>query len=115
MSPVVSPGQVIAGRYRVERIDRERDDVVFASARHLTIEKLVTLVVGYTESGDRFLRDARTAGRIQNPYAAETFDYGQLENGAGYLVLEHLDGEPLSTWLGRQGGVQPELAVRLVT
>ncbi len=49
----------------------------------------------------RFLREASAAGRIGSQHIVETFDAGQLDSGEPYIVMEMLDGEPLSDRLER--------------
>ena len=64
---------------------------------------------------ERFRTEARTTASLQHPGIANVFDYGEMDlssspgsdGGAGadtaYLVMEHVDGEPLSAVLAREG------------
>src|SRR5438270_5416156 len=51
---------------------------------------------------ERFLREARAAGRLSHPGIVTIFDAGQ-DGGTGepYLVMEYISGEPLSRVLSR--------------
>ena len=49
---------------------------------------------------EMFLDEARIASRIRHPNVAEIFDLGE-ENEVLYIVMEWVDGEPLS-WTGGQ-------------
>ena len=51
-------------------------------------------------SHDRFLREARAAAVLSHPNACQLFEVGE-HDGSPFLVMELLDGEPLSTRLER--------------
>ena len=51
----------------------------------------------------RFLNEARAANAIRHPNIIEILDSGTVETGAPYLVLELLEGEPVSARLRRLG------------
>ena len=60
---------------------------------------------------ERFRTEARTTASLSHPGIANVFDYGEVagpENGSAdiplaYLVMEYVDGEPLSAQLARDG------------
>jgi serine/threonine-protein kinase len=64
-----------------------------------------------------FLDEARLAGRIQHPNVVTVFDV-IAEGGEAYLVMEYVDGAPLSSLLrsGDEGStpVDPKYAVHIV-
>lgn len=57
--------------------------------------------VGQRVVVERFVREASAAGRIEHPAIVECFDAGVLEDGSPYVLMELLQGEPLSVALGR--------------
>lgn len=63
----------------------------------------------------RFLQEARHAAAVGHPNIANVFDFGE---GTGeeppYLVMELVDGEPLSASLARDGALPPALVAELV-
>src|SRR5687767_1576773 len=63
--------------------------------------------------GERFLRTARIAARIEHPSLCQVFDVGQV-NGFHYLTMPYIEGRALSQLLkaGRQW--VPAEAARLV-
>ncbi|MBS1150275.1 MAG: stkP 2, partial [Myxococcaceae bacterium] len=63
---------------------------------------------------DRFLKEASAAGRIGNPHIVETFDAGHLADGSPYIVMEFLQGKPLSEVLRWSGRLDPGLAAALM-
>lgn len=55
-------------------------------------------------SVERFLREAKAAGRLNHPNIVAVYESGRIENNY-YIAAELVDGEPLSTRIG--GGVAP--------
>ncbi|MBA4285650.1 MAG: hypothetical protein C0434_08985 [Xanthomonadaceae bacterium] len=47
---------------------------------------------------ERFAREGRLLARLQHPNIARLLDAGVDADGALYLVLEHVDGQPLDQW-----------------
>jgi serine/threonine-protein kinase len=79
---------------------------VVVAATHLALERLVALkflLPGYDcapAALERFSREARAAARLKSEHVAQVLDVGTLENGAPYIVMEHLDGVDLSRLIG---------------
>jgi serine/threonine-protein kinase len=62
----------------------------------------------------RFLNEARAVARVADPGLPRIFDYGQMQDGTLYLMMEYLEGESLRQRLQRAGGRLPlPEAVRL--
>ena len=63
----------------------------------------------------RFLNEARSAAALLHPGIATVFDFGesQIADGLPYLVMEYVDGRPLSALVG-EGPLDPERARQLV-
>ena len=51
----------------------------------------------------RFFNEAKAATAIRHPGIVEVYDFGYTHDGLAYLVMELLDGEPLSARLERRG------------
>jgi serine/threonine protein kinase len=56
--------------------------------------------VGDTTARERFFREARAAASLSHPNVCQLFDIGE-DDGRPYLVMELLQGEPLSARLTR--------------
>ncbi|MEM9188263.1 MAG: protein kinase [Myxococcota bacterium] len=61
---------------------------------------------------DMFLDEARIASRIQHRNVVQVFDVGQDE-GVSFLVMEYLEGQPLSVLATRSWDAGPPLDVQL--
>jgi len=114
------PGDILAGKYRVERVLGVGGMGVVVAAHHIQLDERVALkfllpqAVDSQEAVARFLREARAAVKIKNEHVARVTDVGQLENGAPYIVMEYLAGSDLSGWLEKHGALPIAQAVDFV-
>jgi serine/threonine-protein kinase len=63
---------------------------------------------------ERFLREARAAGSLRSEHVARVTDFGTLDNGAPYIVMEFLQGNDLQEVVTRSGVLPPHEAVQYV-
>ena len=100
----VRPGDVLAGKYRVERVLGSGGMGYVVAARHLQLDQLVAMkflrrggnALDETEATGRFLREAKAVVRLRDEHVAKVFDVGALETGEPYIVMEYLDGSDLA-------------------
>jgi serine/threonine protein kinase len=113
----VQPGQILLGKYRIERVLGMGGMGVVVAATHVTLEERVAIkfllphALTNAEAVARFLREARAAVRIKSEHVARVTDVGLLENGAPYMIMEYLDGADLGTIAGQRGALPIEDAV----
>ncbi len=94
-------GIVVAGRYRVERVVGEGGMGAVYQAEHVLMRKRFALKVLHPEMGRlpevvaRFEREAMAAAHIEHPNVAGATDFGKLDDGSFFLVLEYVEGESL--------------------
>ncbi len=62
----------------------------------------------------RFRNEAKNAAGLTHPNIAQIFDYGDHE-GIAYLVMEFVDGEPLSSILEKERTISEVRVVHLLT
>jgi serine/threonine-protein kinase len=65
------------------------------------------------ESVERFFNEARATSAVEDPGIVQIYDFGVTAQGTAYLVMEYLDGEPLSVRLRRRGTLSSNDAVRI--
>ncbi len=113
-------GMTIDNKYRLEdMIGRGGMGVVYR-AEHIGLRRKVAVKVllrGHGAGSDakkRFDREARAAGRLGHPNIVQVFDLGTLPDGSPYLVMELLEGEPLSNRLAIEGGLPIPEACEIV-
>src|SRR5688572_27044145 len=97
-----APGSILAGKYRVESVLGAGGMGVVVAATHLELDEIVAVKflqpasLKNEEAAARFVREARAAVKIKSEHVARVIDVGRLENGAPYMVMEHLRGYDLS-------------------
>lgn len=125
MSPLqpespVREGEVIADKYRVERVLGVGGMGVVVAAMHLELEERVALKFLLPAAAQnpaiaaRFAQEARAAAKIKSEHVARVIDVGKLAGGAPFMVLEYLDGEDLERVLLAHGPLPVAPAVGYV-
>lgn len=98
------PGDVVVGRYAIRRVIGRGGMGVVHEARHTVTGKRVALKWLLFQRSDgavgvhRILREARAAARVDHPNVVAIYDVSE-HNGIPFLVMEYLDGAPLSAVL----------------
>ncbi len=116
----VQPGDVLVGKYRVERVLGAGGMGMVVAAHHIQLDEKVALkflLPGVAHSGEsvtRFLREARAAVHLKTQHVTQVSDVGTLDSGAPYIVMEYLEGCDLSAWLRDRGPLPFEQAVDFV-
>jgi len=106
-----SPGTVIDGKYRIDRlIARGGMGAVFAASHNVSGKKVAVKwmlpSLGQIKGArERFIREACATARITHPNIVDIYDVG-ADRGSVYLVMEYLHGETLADRLVR-GGLTP--------
>ena len=111
MDAHLTPGSVLADKYRIERQLGKGGMGAVYLATHLGTTRTVALKVivphlaGNREFFVRFQREAEAAGRLRHPNVVNVTDFGVARHGDGelaYLVMEYLDGRTLADHLREQ-------------
>jgi serine/threonine-protein kinase len=120
MSSPVQPGDVLADKYRVDRVLGVGGMGVVVAATHLQLDQVVALkfmlpeVLKDAAAVSRFLREAKAVVRLKGEHIAHVLDVGTLANGAPYIVMEYLAGSDLADVLDKQGRLPIEDACQYV-
>lgn len=106
-------GFIVDGRYLIESVIAQGGMGVVYFARHRLIDKPVALkvlrpeLVHNRDITARFLTEAQAASSIGSEHIVDVTDYGELPDGATYIVMEYLDGYSLNQRMHRAGGLLP--------
>jgi len=120
----LQPGEILAGRYVVDRVIGSGGMGVVVAARHAELGHLVAIklllpeLVDRPEVVERFLREARAVVQLKSEHAVRVLDVGLHEpRGARagrppvpYMVMEYLDGVSLFGLLARGPIAIPDAA-----
>ena len=116
----VKEGDVLAGKYRIERVLGVGGMGVVVAATHLQLDQKVALkfllpdAMANPDVVARFAREARAAAKIQSEHVARVIDVGTLETGSPYMVMEYLQGRDLADVLQERKVLSAEEAVGFV-
>lgn len=116
----VNEGDILAGKYRVDRVLGAGGMGVVVAAHHVELDDRVAIkfllpeALHNGEAVARFAREAQAAVKIKSEHVARVTDVGRLDNGAPYIVMEYLEGLDLSAWLQQRGRLSMEQAVEFV-
>lgn len=102
--PDYTAGQVIADKYRLERLLGEGGQACVWQAKNLMLDadvaiKVVRAGVRDPAHAQRLLQEARTAARLDHSAVVRIYDLGQTTAGDQFLVMELLEGDPLADHL----------------
>jgi serine/threonine protein kinase len=114
------PGDMIAGKYVLDRLLGQGGMGAVFAARHLKLSKAVAIKImladaSNPEAAQRFRNEGRAAANIQNDHVVRVEDVDE-EMGYAYMVLELLEGDDLSQILDDQPQrrLPPHVAVNYV-
>ncbi|MGY1712216.1 protein kinase [Geodermatophilus sp. SYSU D00758] len=117
------PGEVLAARYRLDSLVATGGMGEVWRARDLVLDRPVAVKVLREELAAeagfraRFRAEARLAGGLVHPNVATLHDYGEEVTGSrhrAWLVMELVDGEPLSALLARERRPAPDRVLDLL-
>ena len=100
-------GTTIDGRYRVDALIGEGGMGRVYSADHTVLKRRLAIkLIQAAQAKDqtavqRFIQEAQTTTAIGHPNIIDIVDFGHLEDGAVYFVMEFLEGETLADVMER--------------
>jgi serine/threonine-protein kinase len=106
---VATDGDVLDGRYRLDQLVasggmgdvwRATDTVL---GRAVAVKLLHADRAADTGFQARFRHEARSMAALHHPNVADVYDFGETEDGSGYIVMAFVDGQPLSERIATAG------------
>jgi len=113
----VTEGDIIAGKYKIDRVIGAGGMGTVVAASHLQLNQPVALkfmlpaIAADPQAAARFLREARAAVRLSSPHVGRVLDLDSLPNGTPYLVMELLEGITLAQALQEQKRMSATVAL----
>jgi eukaryotic-like serine/threonine-protein kinase len=98
-------GQVLDGRYKIEKVLGEGGMGIVYKAVHTSLGKPLAIKVLRPEVSKneeivmRFKQEAQSASQIGNPHIIDISDFGTLADGSTYFAMEFLGGRSLTAAL----------------
>ncbi len=102
-------GEVVDGRFRIRRLlgAGAMGEVYLATQLSIDVDRALKIIgVGHEyneELEKRFRREALAMSRLQNEKIAQVIDFGNLEVGGHYLVIEYIAGPNLRQVVTERG------------
>lgn len=104
----------LAGRYRLDGLIGEGANGSVFRARHLALHRDVAIKIlaasADPSAGERMLREARIAARIQSPHVVACYDFGFLGAQHPFMVMELVAGPSLASKIADKPLAIDELA-----
>src|ERR1700712_2509760 len=113
-------GKEIAGQFRIlQHIGSGGMGAVYKAEqpemnRFVAVKILHPKYVSRPDLVSRFRREARAMSHLSHPNTARVYMYGQLDDGACYIVMEHLEGKNLAQITRAEGMLKPGRAVNIM-
>jgi serine/threonine-protein kinase len=112
-------GQVLRGKYRLERVLGVGGMAVVYVATHRNQKQFAVKMLHPELSlrediRTRFLREGYAANSVKHPAAVAVLDEDTAEDGSAFLVMELLEGAPVEAIWDRRGGRLPAAYVLAV-
>jgi serine/threonine-protein kinase len=120
MDAPVQEGDVLAGKYRVEKVLGFGGMGVVVSAFRGDLEQRVAVkflseaAAERPDAAERFRREARAAAKIRSEHVARVLDVGTLDSGLPFMVMEFLEGNDIAEELRRLERLPIDEAVEFV-
>ncbi len=113
----LGPGTTIADRYELVKLLGEGGMGEVWKARHVRLDSFVAVKFVRPEGQDknfrdRFQREAQLAASVKHRNVVTIMDYGETPEGIAYMVMDYLDGEPLTTYV--RGAFPTEEIVHII-
>lgn len=113
-------GEIVATRYRVDsllgqgafgRVYRATHTLMKTS---VAIKTLMGDVHDLEEARARFLREAQAAGAMDHPHICRVTDFGELQDGSFFMVMEYLNGRTLEQEIQRRGVLRVDESIDIL-
>jgi eukaryotic-like serine/threonine-protein kinase len=112
------PPRVLSGRYELVHLVARGGMAEVYRAHDRLLDRPVAVKVLFPELSidrtfvERFRREAQAAANLSHPNIVPVFDWGE-DGGTYFIVMEFIDGRPLSSILRTAGPLHPDRAAEI--
>ena len=97
-------GQKLGGYTMTRCVGKGGMGMVYEAKHQRMSQRAAVKVLNPALSADpkvlqRFFNEAKALSLVQHPSVVKVFEFGQLDNGTAFIMMEFLDGEPLANCL----------------
>lgn len=113
-------GTILAGNYEILSVLGQGGMGVVYKARHALMDRIVAIkmlqaqLITDSMSVKRFQHESKAASRINHPNVISVYDFGISPTGQPYIVMDYLEGTPLSDEIKREGQIGVERTIKIM-
>jgi serine/threonine-protein kinase len=113
-------GTLIDGKYRVTGVlGKGGMGTVFRAQHEVSLVPVALKLLHprfqrHADYRERFVAEARHAGRVAHEHCSRIFDVGEADDGTIYLAIELVEGETLEEWIHAEGQLAPEVVATIL-
>lgn len=114
-------GTMLAGNYEILEVLGQGGMGVVYRGKHSLMERIVAIkmllsqLISDTNSVKRFQQESKAAARLKHPHIIDVYDFGISPAGQPYIVMEFLEGTPLSDLIKKEGQIGVERSIKLIS
>lgn len=123
----VKPGDLLAGRYRIEAPLGSGGHANVFLAHQEKLGRKVAIKILKTSEGDEFIpahksevlhkrfeQEAKLISQLRDPRTITMYDYGTTPDGTLYMVTEYVEGRSLKKVLAEEGAISQDRVLRIL-
>lgn len=117
--PRSSKALMVGERYEVLEALGEGGMGTVYRVRHVVLDRYFAMKVlrrdlaNDADLAKRFLQEARATAAVKHPNVVAINDFGEMEDGIPYFVMELLEGETVATRIRARGALPPRVAIKV--
>ncbi|MBX3201458.1 MAG: serine/threonine protein kinase [Labilithrix sp.] len=115
-------GQTIAGKFKIVRLLGEGgmgcvyqgEQMLGTTARKVAVKTLHKHLSHDESIKARFKREVGTVAALEHPNTIQVFDFGSMDDGTLYIVMEFVQGRSVADILEKDGAMPPERVLNIL-
>lgn len=110
-------GKTIAEKYLLEKLIGTGGMGSVYAGKHIQLGRAIAVKVMNADTVSdetavaRFIREAKTAAKLDHANAVTIHDFGSTSNGGAFIVMEYINGQSLRKYLSKHGALSLKQAL----